>query len=141
MVNEQKVRIMTGIALTETKYGRDEVKEGGYYRSDYIRFHVSSAMWRITISYLLVLLLIGTYNADYLLKNVASLPYGPAITVILVIYFLFMIITGIGSYFYYTGEYIRKRKILEGYCRQLEALEAYYQENGEEAGNDTTASI
>ena len=47
MVNEEKVRVMTGIALTETKYGREEVKEGGYFRSDYIRFRVTSAMWDI----------------------------------------------------------------------------------------------
>lgn len=134
MVNEEKVRMMTDIALTETKYGKDEVKEGGYFRSDYIRFHVTSAMWDITVSYFLILLLIGIYHADFLLTNVASLRYEIGGVIILLIYVLFMVITGIGSYFYYTGEYIRRKKILEEYCRQLDALSQYYQENEEENG-------
>lgn len=134
MVNEEKVRMMTGIALTETKYGKDEVKEGGYFRSDYIRFHVTSAMWDITVSYFLILLLIGIYHADFLLTNVASLRYQIGGVIILLIYVLFMVITGIGSYFYYTGEYIRRKKVLEEYCRQLDALSQYYQENEEENG-------
>jgi len=141
MVNEEKVRVMTGIALMETKYGKDEVKEGGYFRSDYIRFHVTSAMWDITVSYFFILLLIGMYYADYIFKNVASLPYGLMGAIILVTYILFMVITGMGSYVYYTREYIRKRKILEEYCRQLDILSRYYQENGEETGNDTVISV
>lgn len=141
MVNEEKVRVMTGIALTETKYGKDEVKEGGYFRSDYIRFHVTSAMWDITVSYFFILLLIGIYHADYLFKNVASLPYGLMGTIILVIYILFMIIAGTASYVYYTREYIRKRRILEEYCRQLDALSAFYQKNEEETGDDAAIGV
>lgn len=141
MVNEEKVRVMTGIALTETKYGKDEVKEGGYFRSDYIRFHVTSAMWDITVSYFFILLLIGIYHADYLFKNVASLPYGLMGAIILVIYILFMIIAGTGSYVYYTREYIRKRRILEEYCRQLDALSAFYQKNEEETGDDAAIGV
>ncbi len=141
MVNEEKVRVMTGIALTETKYGKDEVKEGGYFRSDYIRFRVTSAMWDVTVSYFFILLLIGIYHADYLFKNVASLPYGLMGAIILVIYILFMMIAGTGSYVYYAREYIRKRKILEEYCRQLDALSAFYQKNEEESGDDATIGV
>lgn len=141
MVNEEKVRIMAGIALTETKYGKDEVKEGGYYRSDYIRFHVTSAMWDITISYIFVLLLIGTYYADYLLTHLESLAYGAGAAVILGIYILFMIVTGISSYFYFTKEYIRKKKILEEYCRKLDALDQHFRESREETGDDSAISV
>ena len=141
MVNEEKVRVMTGIALTETKYGKDEVKEGGYFRSDYIRFRVTSAMWDSTVSYFFILLLAGIYHADYLFKNVASLPYGLMGAIILVIYFLLMMIAGTGSYVYYTREYIRKRRILEEYCRQLDALSAFYQKNEEETGDDATFGL
>lgn len=141
MVNEEKVRVMTGIALIETKYGKDEVKEGGYFRSDYIRFRVTSAMWHITVGYFFLLLLIGIYHADYLFKNVASLPYGLMGAIILVTYILFMIIAGTGSYVYYTREYIRKRRILEEYCRQLDALSGFYQKNEEETGDDATIGV
>lgn len=141
MVNEEKVRVMTGIALTETKYGKEEVKEGGYFRSDYIRFRMTSAMWDVTVGYFFALLLIGIYHADYLFKNVASLPYGLMGAIILVIYILFMMIAGTASYVYYTREYIRKRKILEEYCRQLDALSALYQKNGEETGDDAAIGL
>ena len=39
MVNEEKVHIMTQIALDETKKCKDQLHEGGYYKSDYIRSH------------------------------------------------------------------------------------------------------
>ena len=141
MVNEEKVRMMADIALTETKYGREEVKEGGYYRSDFIRFRVTSAMWNITVSYFFILLLIGTYHADYLLRNVESLPYALGGAIIFVIYLLLLLITGIGSYFYYTRDYIRRRNILEDYRRKLDALGEFYKVNGEETGNDTAAGV
>lgn len=141
MVNEDKVRVMADIALTETKYGRDELRDGGYYRSDYIRFHVTSAMWHITVSYFLILLLIGIYHADYLLNNVASLPHGLWAAIILTVYVLFMVITGTGSYLYYTREYVRRRRVLEEYCRKLDILSSYYQESEEEIRDDTTTGV
>ena len=75
MVNEEKVHIMTQIALDETKKCKDQLHEGGYYKSDYIRSHTISAVWNITVSYLLVLFLIALYFSDYLFVNVVRLNY------------------------------------------------------------------
>ena len=46
MVNEEKIRIMTQIALDEEKKYKTEIEESGYYKSDYIRAHVISAVCR-----------------------------------------------------------------------------------------------
>ena len=51
MVNEEKIRIMTQIALDEEKRYKTEIEESGYYKSDYIRAHVISVVWSLTVSY------------------------------------------------------------------------------------------
>ena len=53
MVNEEKLRIMTQIALDETKRHKTEIKEGGYYKLDYIRAHIISVVWNLTLAYVL----------------------------------------------------------------------------------------
>ena len=75
MVNEEKVRIMAQIALDETKYHKKEIREGEYDKSDYVRSHVISAIWNVTISYIFILCLIALYYADYIFLNVARLAY------------------------------------------------------------------
>lgn len=139
MVNEEKVRIMTGIALDEKT--NTEIAEGGCFKSDYIRFRVTAALWDITIGYLLILFLVGLYHADYLLVHIANLPYLLAGVILFGIYLLCIIICGVGFYVYYSREYIRHKKVLEEYHGKLERLQEFYQENKEETFNDTVTGI
>lgn len=141
MVNEEKVHIMTQIALDETKKCKEQIQEGGYYKSDYIRSHTTSAVWNITISYLLVLFLVALYFSDYLFVNVVRLNYLQLGIMIGGGYFILLIGTVFFSYFYYLKQYTVNRELLRSYLDHLETLEAFYMQSGEENGDDTSISI
>lgn len=141
MVNEKKVHIMTQLALDEEKKYRNEIKEGGYYKTDYVRSHVMSSIGSCTVSYILILFLTVLYHADYIFVNVARLQYGKAGVIVLGVYLLIVLLSGGFSYRYFSRKYEKNRVILQQYCSRLKELEVFYTQNKEEAGNDTIAGL
>lgn len=141
MVNEKKIRIMTQLALDEEKNYRNEIKEGGYYKTDYVRSHVMSTIGSFTVSYILILFLTSLYHADYIFVNVARLQYGKAGMIVLGVYLLLILVSGGASYRYFSGKYEKNRVILQQYCDRLRELEVFCTQNKEEAGNDTVIGV
>ncbi len=143
MVNEEKLRIMTQIALDETKRHKTEIKEGGYYKLDYIRAHIISVVWNLTLAYVLILFLIALYNADYIFVNVASLEYDRLGFIVLGIYVGILVLGILFSYFHFKKEYAKNLFILKGYYTNLKKLDEFYtqNQNKEETGDDTIIGV
>ncbi|MDF2593610.1 MAG: hypothetical protein K0S75_3076, partial [Clostridia bacterium] len=40
MLNTNKVRLMTKLALYETKEGKEDIRLSKYYKTDYVRYQV-----------------------------------------------------------------------------------------------------
>lgn len=139
MVNEKKVRIMTQIALDETKYYKEEIREGGYYKSDYIRSHIVSVLWNVTVSYLFVLFLIALYHADYIFVNVVRLNYEMIGFAVFGIYIGIFVPTIFFSYFHYRKKYAKNKIALWEYYSKLKELDDFYLQSKEEAEDDTVA--
>ena len=117
MVNEEKLRIMTQIALDETKRHKTEIKEGGYYKLDYIRAHI--------------------------FVNVASLEYDRLGFIVLGIYVGILVLGILFSYFHFKKEYAKNLFILKGYYTNLKKLDEFYtqNQNKEETGDDTIIGV
>lgn len=141
MVNEEKIKVMTDIALDETKRYQEEISEGIYFKGDYIRSHVISAIWNITMAYLLLAALVVLYQADYLLVNITKVSYRFLIGAGLGMYFLFCLITGLLSFWYYSLKYQDNMMIIKEYNDKLEKLKTFYAESGEEQKDDTAAGV
>lgn len=143
MVNEEKIRIMTQIALDEEKRYKTEIEESGYYKSDYIRAHVISVVWSLTVSYVLILFLIALYNADYIFVNVARLEYGKLGFAVFGIYVGILILGIFFSYFHFKKKYAENLLALKGYYANLKKLDEFYMQhqNKEETGDDTIIGV
>lgn len=141
MVNEEKIKLMTGIALDESKRYKEEIAEGGYFKGDYIRSHVTSSIWNITIAYFLVLILVLLYRADYILINITKLSYKMWIGMGIGIYFFICLVTGLISTYYFSLKYKYNITILKEYSKNLEQLKGFYLQAGEETGDDTATGI
>jgi len=137
MVSEKKVRLMTQIALDETKRYKKEIGEGGYYKADYVRSRTVSAIWNITVSYLLVLFLVALYHADYIFVNVVRLDYGMIGFAVFGIYIGLFVPVVFFSYFHYRKEYDRNSIALKEYYKKLKELDEFYSQSREEAEDDT----
>ncbi|MDO4167699.1 MAG: hypothetical protein Q4D32_09875 [Eubacteriales bacterium] len=134
MVNEKKVRIMTQLALDETKRYKQEIDESGYYHADYVRYHTMHLLWGVTLSYLLGICLVALYHMEYLLINLVKMDYRSIGLIALGIYVGMFVVCLIGSILYYSAKYKENRKKLKIYMARLKQLEEFYAEDQE--GND-----
>jgi len=143
MVNEEKLRIMTQIALDETKRYKTEIEESGYYKSDYIRAHIISVVWNLTVAYVFILFLIALYNADYIFVNVASLEYDRLGFTVLGIYVGILILGILFSFFHFKKKYAKNLLVLKEYYTNLKKLDEFYMQNQnkEETGDDTIIGV
>lgn len=141
MVNEKKVQLMTQITLEEERKDGDIIREGGYFRGDFIRARITYAMWNLTIGYVLFFVLIALYHIDYILISVTEISYLRIGLILGGIYVLLMLICGLASYVYYSTEYVHNKQILEKYQDKLESLQAFYREDKEDADSDSVTDI
>lgn len=135
MVNEKKVRLMTQLALDETKYCKAEIAEAGYYRSDYIRSHTMHIISGVTLSYLLVIALMILYHMEYLLLNLVRLDYHRLVLIAAGIYVGIIVASALIAIIYYSGQYRQNRRKLRIYLADLKKLEEYYAEDQEGDGS------
>ena len=70
MINEEKVKIMTKLAMYEQGRGRKYLPVSRYYRSDYIGLALIKNFFLVTIGYVLIVAAVAVYFGEYLLENI-----------------------------------------------------------------------
>ncbi|MCH5266750.1 MAG: hypothetical protein J1E62_00285 [Lachnospiraceae bacterium] len=131
MVNEEKVRLMTKLAIDETKLYKEEIEQSGYFRSDYIRAHTMKVLWAYSLSYLLLLGLVALYHLEYLFVNVVRLDIREMALLIGGGYIGILIVVIMFCILYYSAKYTRSRQNLRVYMAQLKELEEFYAKSKE----------
>ncbi len=133
MLNTNKVRLMTKLALYETKEGKEDISLSKYYKTDYVRYQVIKSIISATFGYALILLLIFIYKSEYLIQNAVTLNYKLIGTYILGIYIIVVAIYGLGSIVGYSLKYDLSRKKLSRYYKLLKRLNKIYNEETPES--------
>ena len=64
MLNEEKIRLMTEIAMFEKKKGKQVFPYHKYFKSDYIGSRIMRSFFNYTLCALMCLLIWGLYNLD-----------------------------------------------------------------------------
>jgi hypothetical protein len=113
MLNNKKIRLMTKLAIFETKDGKEDIRLSKYYKTDYVRLQVLKSIVSTTVGYLLILALIFLYKSEYIIKNAVSLDYKTLGSYILGIYIILITIYGLGSLAWYSFKYEASRKKLK----------------------------
>ncbi|MBO4627555.1 MAG: hypothetical protein J5645_06230 [Lachnospiraceae bacterium] len=119
MVNNEKVRLMTRLAIYENKNGQEDMEVANYFRSDFIRHEVLKTIVAVTFGSLILLAMVVAYKLDFLLDNALDLNYLLLGKWILAVYLtllvVFVAITWIGYRIYYQ----RSHQRLNRYYRML----------------------
>ncbi len=131
MLNNDKIRIMTKLAIYENKSGKEDIKLSQYYKRDYIRLQILNTVVFTTIGYLLVLLLVGVYQSEYLIAEVVKLDYKSIGLYILGIYVMLLTIFTLCTIIGYTIKFESSRKKLAGYNKGLKYLRKIYDEENQ----------
>ena len=70
MLNEDKIQLMTGIAMFEKKEGKDMVPAESMFRSDYVGSQMLKSFFRFTCSFLIGAMVWALYSVDQLLSTI-----------------------------------------------------------------------
>lgn len=133
MLNTNKVRLMTKLALYETKEGKEDIRLSKYYKTDYVRFQVIKSIICATIGYAFILFLLFIYKAEYIIRKAVTLDYKTIGIYILGIYIIVIALYGLGSSAGYAIKYDLSRKKLSRYYKLLKRLNKIYNEETPEA--------
>lgn len=133
MLNNSRIRLMTKLALYESKEGKEDIHLSKYYKTDYVRYQIIKSIICATIGYALILALVLLYKSEYLIKYAVTLPYKAIGTNILGIYIIIIVVYGLGSAVGYTIKYDRSRKKLGKYYKLLKRLNKLYNDETSES--------
>ena len=128
MINEEKVKIMDRLALYEKQEGRKYLPVSKYYRSDYIGLALFRNFFLASIGYLVILLLVGAYFAEFLAEHLHTLNVTWIGMMIVGGYLVTISVYSVVTYTLHTIRYGRAQKGAAAYERRLRELEALYEE-------------
>ena len=66
MLNEKRVKHMVKLASYETKFGTEDLKVSTYFKNDYISLNLLFTFLWTTVSYALIIVLLGLTYMDLL---------------------------------------------------------------------------
>ncbi len=127
MVNEEKVRMMTKLAIYETGKGKESLSVNEYYKSDYICLGMIRSFFAGTIAYGILLLLWICAGLDKMLNKVVSLELNYVIAVVGISYLVFMFFYMLISYLVILSNYRKAEKSFKAYEKALKRLESMYE--------------
>lgn len=126
LLNENKVKMMTKMAIYEKNEGRKMIKTAKYFKSDYIAFGVLRTLITTTIAFIIMLVMGVLYNIDKIITDINNLDYSAIVTGIIICYIVMLILFSVIALIVYSRQYDNSRKGLKRYFSRLNKLERFY---------------
>jgi hypothetical protein len=126
MLNNNRIRLMTKLALYESKEGKEDIHLSKYYKTDYVRYEIIKSIICSTLGYVLILTLVFIYKSEYLIGNAVTLNYKAIGTDVLGIYIMIIAVYGLGTAVLSSVKYDKSRKKLGKYYKLLKRLNKLY---------------
>ena len=133
MINKDRVRTMTRLAIYEEGQGIADDKMNGYFKNDYIVGHMVGSFVSGTIACLLIALVYCCYHYDTLLIELFENQLTGLIKTAATLYAAFMIFFLAVSFFVYLWRITALKGRLDRYNRRLEHLKESYEKEDKHA--------
>ncbi|MBQ3061141.1 MAG: hypothetical protein IJD02_01735 [Lachnospiraceae bacterium] len=133
MINNSKVKLMTKLAVYEKKH-KEDIEISKYSKSDYVRLNLIKNVLSVTVAYILVLVIVGLYQIEYLIANAVTLDYKSLGVRILGFYAISVIVFVLAGLLISSQRYSKAIKRLNKYLKRLKILKKYYDEQEEKKG-------
>jgi len=124
MLNEEKVVLMTRLAAYEQNKGRENLKINKYFRSDYLLLQMLKTVLYTTFSFVLLLGLYLLYNLESITENLYQMDLIAFVQKIATTYAAFLVICCVVTYLVYSYRYLKAKKSLKEYMKNLKELNA-----------------
>ena len=124
MLNEDKIALMTKMAIYEQGEGKKSLPMSKYYRSDYISLRIINTAVVTTIAFFLVIAMAVLVNVEKLLDELVSMDLMKIGKNMLIAYIVVIVFQVVMTYFVYSYRFKKYRKGLNKYNGNLKKLYA-----------------
>ncbi len=125
MLNEERIRLMTKLALYEERNGK-ALSSNKYFRNDYISINMINTILTISFAYILGLVLWIVYKVDYFMKEITNIDLITLGKQVLIIYVIILIIFSFISYVIYSFRFRSMKMENQAYAENLKELYLIY---------------
>lgn len=122
MLDEERICIMTRMASYEAGEGKEDMPVKQYYRKDYISYQMIRSFISSTISFCILLLFLGMYNIENIMKKVAATDLPRFGILILVLYISFIVLYEIITVVVYSRKYTKATEGMKKYHADLKKV-------------------
>lgn len=119
MLNEDKVRLMTKMAIYEKRMGKKNLKMMDYFRGDYVSWNAIKTAMTVTIAYLLIVAGWGIYHLEELMENLYTMNIAELLKKIGINYVIILGLYVIIAYVVYNVKYSKAVNSLKRYRTNL----------------------
>lgn len=126
MLNEERTMLMTKMSILEQKAGKEWTKIGNYYKRDYISLQMLKTFLATTVSFVLILGLVGLYQMDFVMENLHKVELVSIGQGILVCFVGYSIILQMVAYGVYATRYRNAKKYLKTMKENIDKLSDMY---------------
>lgn len=129
MINSDRVRDMTWLAVFEKKEGKKTFRITKYFQRDYVGLALLKGFIAATFSYVVGLGVWGVYNMELLMDTIHTMDIPAFGKKLAIIYFAVVAVYMLLMLIYSEVTYKRARRRARGYARRLKHLIKGYEEN------------
>ncbi len=129
MVNEEKIVVMTHLAIYEKGEGKRTMPIGKYFRGDYISLHLLRTVLSGTCAFLIGLGVYLLYFYEEILMNMYTIDFAALAKSVIAYYVVFLVIYGLLTYIVFTIRFIKAKKSIKRYYQNLKKLNSMYHQS------------
>ena len=128
MFDEEKVKVMTKLAIYEKGEGKKDLPLSKYYKRDYIKYNILKTVVYSTFAYWLIIAGLILINLEKLLTKINDIKYINVVTALIIGYVVFLIFYSIITKCVYTKKYEKAVPKIIIYNFLLKKLMKYYED-------------
>lgn len=132
MVDEEKVKLMTRMAIYEKREGKNAIEQTSYFKRDYVNYNVLKSMIWGLIGFLLIVGLICAMNIESVVEDILDANYKSIAIMLACFLGGFLLCYYFITRILYSYRYDKMRHGVSNYRKGLKRLRQIYNEKDKE---------
>ncbi len=126
MLNENKVKMMTKMAIYEKNEGKRMLKMSRYYKGDFVTLGILKSIIASTLAFAVMVIFFALCNMEKIVSEVNTMDYTLIAKKIGAYYIIFLVVFSIIAGIINAYQYDKSRAGLKKYLSRLNKLERFY---------------
>lgn len=132
VINEEKVKTMTKLAIYESTKGKKQLNISKYYKRDYIRYNMFKTAVAATVAFILIIVLYVLLNMETLMISLNDMDLIHEAEKIGILYFIFLVFYMLIAWLVYARRYEAVKPDVIVYNHNLKHLKEVYDKEEKE---------